>query len=324
MYTPYISVETIDDLMRSIYEAIKSYGKLVETSKGRTIELTGMLLQINNPRARLSRTETRGRPFSCLGELCWYLAGSNSANFITYYIPEYIKDSGGDVIYGAYGPRFFRWRGLDQMKNITELLENRPNARRAVIQLFDSKDLIGNHKDIPCTCILQVLIRNYKLDMITYMRSNDIYKGLPHDIFSFTMIQEIFARILSIDVGVYKHLVGSIHLYEENNGVMEQFMNEGFQSTLLPMPQMPIADPRPAIKILLQAESSIRNGKDFDEFRFRQLDPYWADLIRMLKIYNYLGSKKYEKVYELRQKMHSTTYNTFIDNKLRQIRDNIG
>ena len=43
------------------------------------------------------------------------------------------------------------------------------------------------------------MIRSGQMDMITYMRSNDVFLGLPHDIFAFTMIQEIMARTLSVE-----------------------------------------------------------------------------------------------------------------------------
>ena len=43
--------------------------------------------------------------------------------------------------------------------------------------------------------------------MLTYMRSNDAYWGLPHDVFAFTMLQEILARSLTLELGTYKHAV---------------------------------------------------------------------------------------------------------------------
>ena len=66
--------------------------------------------------------------------------------------------------------------------------------------------------------------------MVTNMRSNDAFLGLPHDFFSFTMIQEVLARTVNLEIGVYKHVVGSLHLYEENIEQAEQFITEGWQS----------------------------------------------------------------------------------------------
>src|SRR5690606_23406544 len=149
----------------------------------------------------------------CLGELAWYLAGSNSLEFIEYYIPAYEKSSDDKkTIHGAYGPRLVGKGEKDQLKNVIKILKKKPSSRQAVIQLFDAADILEDHLDIPCTCTLQFLIRGGKLHMFTSMRSNDVFLGLPHDIFAFTIIQEIMARSLGCDLGDYKHFVCSLHL----------------------------------------------------------------------------------------------------------------
>src|SRR5689334_5023167 len=84
----HISKETVDDLMRKVVESIHSSGSRIGASKGWCTEVTGILLELSNPLARLSRTETRGKLFSPLGELCWYLAQSKQSDFIKYYLPN--------------------------------------------------------------------------------------------------------------------------------------------------------------------------------------------------------------------------------------------
>ena len=64
------------------------------------------------------------------------------------------------------------------------------------------------------------------------MRSNDAFKGLPHDVFCFTMLQEIFARTLGVHVGVYKHAVGSLHLYDKDRQKANQYLKEGIKFIL--------------------------------------------------------------------------------------------
>src|SRR5437868_15019071 len=78
-------------------------------------------------------------------------------------------------------------------------------TRQAVIQIFDRIDLREKHNDIPCTCTLQLAIRDERLHLLANMRSNDWFSGLPHDVFAFTMLQEMLARALGIEVGTYKH-----------------------------------------------------------------------------------------------------------------------
>lgn len=308
---PYFAARTLDDLLRVVYGELLTNGKPLKATKGSTIELTGTLLELLDPRARLSRSETRGKLISGLGELCWFLAGNNSLSFIEYYIPTYKKSAEDGKIYGGYGPRFFSWRGLNQLENVIELLKKKPGTRQAVVQLFDAADLAAPHKDIPCTCTLQFMIRSEQLHMLTSMRSNDAYWGLSHDIFSFTMIQEIVARTLGVEVGTYKHAVGSLHVYEHHVPMTKDFMAEGFQSTLSAMPPMPVGDPWPSIKLLLDAEASIRNDA-FDAAQLSNLDPYWADLARILMVYRHKKAKRYGEMTTLRSKMVSRAYDIFI------------
>ena len=169
MAGPYFSAGTLDDLMRRVIEEILLNGEPIRPTKGPAAELSGVLLELTNPRARLSRTETRGKPFSCLGELCWYLAKTNDLGFIEYYIPAYKKSADGNVIFGGYGPRLFNWKGQNQLANVTELLRKKPDSRQAVVQLFDAGDILEEHNDIPCTCTLQFMIRRDHLHMFANM-----------------------------------------------------------------------------------------------------------------------------------------------------------
>jgi len=154
MADPYLFGGTIDDVMRFVIEEILAHGDRIRPSKGCATELTGVLLELTDPRARLSRTETRGKPYSCLGELCWYLAKTKKLDFISYYIPHYKDYADGDEVFGAYGPRLFSWRGLNQLDRVADVLRRKRDSRQAVIQLFDAHDIAGEHGDVPCTCTL--------------------------------------------------------------------------------------------------------------------------------------------------------------------------
>src|SRR5580693_2545295 len=146
MRNPYFRAKTLDDLLRYALQSIEKYGETVRASKGRTREVRGVVLELTNPRARLSRTESRGKIFSERG-----------------------------LVYGGYGPRLFKdWKGVQQFEILIELLKQRPTSRQAVLQLFDSTDLAKPHKDVPCTCTLQFLMRDGKLHLVVYMRSNDV------------------------------------------------------------------------------------------------------------------------------------------------------
>ena len=313
--------DTLDDLMRVVLNTLLQDGVPIRPTKGPAKELTGVLLGIANPRARLSRTETRGKLFSCLGELCWYLAGSADLDFIRYYIPKYNAFANGQQIFGAYGPRLVNRDGLNQIANVTQRLRDKPHSRRAVIQLFDADDVVADHKDIPCTCTLQFLRRNQVLHMFTYMRSNDAYIGLPHDVFFFTILQEIIARDLSIDIGTYKHAVGSLHLYDTDQDAAQQFLSEGWQSTEASMPAMPQGNPWPAIRALLSVEVTLRAGHPVDLAELDQLGTYWSDLARLLEFLRAYKCRDLGRAIEICGAMKSPVYSLFLDEKLRALGD---
>lgn len=308
---------TLDDLMQEVIKRLIKTGHIVVSTKGTSKELCGVLLQLSNPSARLSRTETKGTLFSCLGEFLWYMAGTNDLQFIKYYIPDYEKFSDdGKTIHGAYGPRLLNMQAkYNQITNVIDLLKRKQSSRQAVIQLFDASDIIGSHSDIPCTCSLQFMIRKSRLHMITNMRSNDAFIGLPHDVFAFTMLQELIARTLGVELGSYKHAVGSLHLYENKIDRAKIFLDEGWQTSESIMPAMPKGDPWESIDLLLKAESGIRNGDDIDPGSVG-LDDYWTDMIRLLKIFRLSKESGNEsKISMIEADMSSETYSAYIEKR---------
>lgn len=309
---PYFYGPTLDDVMRSVTERILDSGNPVVATKGSTVEIAGVLLEIKDPRARLSRTESRGKPFSCLGELCWYLAGSGDLAFISYYLSKYEESADDGSLFGAYGPRLFDWDGANQVQNVISHLQRKATTRQAVIQIFDRGDIVGDHKDVACTCTLQFMIREDALHLIASMRSNDAYWGMPHDIFCFTMLQEIIASELSIALGSYKHAVGSLHIYDDRIDAARQFVDEGWQSTLTPMPPMPSGSQWPAVTLLLEAEATIREKGTVDPGVLAKLDPYWADLVRLLQIFRLKKEKSTNGFHEIHNGFSSDVYDPFI------------
>lgn len=321
----FIKEKTLDDLMYQVFKKLLKRPFDIKTTRGKKLgsasETIGNLLILENPLARLSLSETRGKPFSALGELFWYLSKSNDLEFIEYYIQAYCDESehdknGKEIIYGGYGPRLFDWKDQNQIDRIIKILIEKSTSRKAVIQLFDASDLASDHHDITCTCSLQFLARKGKLNMHTSMRSNDAFLGLPHDIFSFTMLQEIIAKTLSLELGTYYHSVGSLHLYEKQKKKAEYYINEGLQSTKKGMPKMPEGDPWKSIKNILSIEPKIRKRDKIDLAKLN-LDSYWQDLVRLLQIHSYTKKRRnLNTIAKIRKEMASDIYDIYIENKL--------
>lgn len=309
------SEATVDDLMRKSIQRVLERGKQADPTRGPVIELCNVGLELTNPRARLSRSEGRGRIFSCLGELCWYLSGSNQVEPIAYYISAYRAEAENGAVHGGYGPRLFGQDGANQIENVITLLKEKPSSRRAVVQLFDHEDIQVPHKDVPCTCILQFILRSGKLDLTVYMRSNDVYLGLPHDIFSFTMIQELVARSLGASLGVYTHFVGSLHLYKKDEAQIRAFLKEGWQSTQIHMPKMPLGDQWENVKSLIAFEMAMRHGTQGIDIHF-PVEPYWADIARLLQIHALSKDDDLPGARKVRESISNAQYLLYIDSRI--------
>jgi thymidylate synthase len=320
----HIQQDTLDDLLRQVFGRLLRSRNRPSPTKGANREEIGALLTLRKPRARVSRTEQRATLFTCLGETLWYLSGSDRLDAIEYYIPNYRRFSDlppeALTAQGAYGPRLFgTGGGINQVQRIIETLSraDKHDTRQAVIQIFDKSD-VGN-LDVPCTCTLQFFARGRLLHCHAAMRSNDAYLGLPHDIFAFTFLQELIARSMGHELGEYHHAVGSLHLYDAKEGQARSYIEEGWQSSTEVMPPMPLGDPWPALRWLLEQERAIRGGRLSIESA-TDVDPYWVDLARLLLIKAYFDRKDLRGIVRQSQALISTSYINFIRSKQRALR----
>src|SRR5437016_931611 len=142
--------------MHRAIEVLINSGEHTSPRRGSAREIRGVMLELTNPLARLSRSETRGRVFSSIAELCWYLSHSDRVEPIEFYLPRYRDDAESDgSVHGAYGPRLFAFDGIDQVGYVISTLRQHPFSRQVVIQVFDHEDVAHRYSHVPCTCVLQ-------------------------------------------------------------------------------------------------------------------------------------------------------------------------
>lgn len=300
----------LDDVLNDLYYALLTNGVQNKSTTGSSLEFLGVTLRIAKPRARVSRSQTRARPFSALGELLWYLSGSDEAAFVGSYIPFYVKAGKPANVNGGYGPRIRSRYGFDQLYAVIDMMRRKDGSRRAVIQLYEARDLLTDD-DVPCTTTMQFHRRGNVLHMSVTMRSNDAYLGLPHDVFCFTMLQELVAAELGLELGEYIHMVGSMHLYDWDKDKAERYRREGFQRAA-EMPPMPQSEPLRKIDELLAFEQRVRDGHVVDADAELK-DPYWADLGRLVQI-NFAGQND-DAISEISAGMHDDIYHSPIEDQ---------
>ncbi len=179
-------------------------------------EFINAVTTIKNPRDGLCKSDIRKASVDySIGELLWYLSGSNKLADIVPYSKAWKELSDdGEVVNSAYGFRIQYCFGFDQWKHCVDTLKKDSLSRQAIIHIKDPS--AKPSKDVPCTLNLQYQIRDGKLYATTIMRSNDIWLGVPYDFFVFTSLQIKMAMELGVDVGEYTHFAGSLHLYKRD------------------------------------------------------------------------------------------------------------
>lgn len=78
-------------------------------------------------------------------------------------------------------------------------------------------------RDVPCNICALLKVREGKLEWTQIMRSNDLFRGFPHNVIQFSSLQEIMAGWLGLEVGSYHHYSDSLHLYENDGTVASHF-----------------------------------------------------------------------------------------------------
>ncbi|MEZ5647222.1 MAG: thymidylate synthase [Burkholderiaceae bacterium] len=152
--------------------------------------------------------------------------------------------------------------------------------------------------------------------MFVSMRSNDAFLGLPHDIFSFTMLQELVARSVGMELGEYKHCAGSLHLYKKDEARATRYLEEGYQSKIA-MPPMPLGDPWKNIRALQICEQGLREQGVANVQQ--GWDPYWQELAHLLDAYRAYRDKNLPVITDLTGKLRSSVYKMFVEAKADQL-----
>lgn len=212
-----ITAESVNELYIKILSTLQEQGSVTSPRGMKTIEVHPEILCLTDPRRRVLLNPLRPlNPGFMCAEALWILSGSEDPWIYTFnsQLRQYADDG---ILRGAYGPRLRCWGGeTDQFAQVVDLFTRDPESRQATMVIFDPARDFKAAKDIPCTNLFRFLIRNNELDMITVMRSQDVWLGLPYDIFTFTLLHELMAGFLGVSLGKYYHFVDSLHLYEQH------------------------------------------------------------------------------------------------------------
>jgi thymidylate synthase len=281
------SFSSNDEIQHWTLETLLERGEVARPRGLETLELFPVSLVLNNPRRRRVLNPVRKWSFPlALGEFCWHVSGSNAVDFIEYYAPQWreFTDDGQTIRGSCYGHRIFTpgIGGINQWERLIRILQNDQHSRRAVLYFSDSRSVFtDSSKDVPCATTLQFVIRSDRLHAIAQMRSNDAIWGLPYDIFLFTMLQELLACELGLEVGTYSHCVASLHLYQPHFELARKILD----GPLFPSAEMPKMESQEQLSLFLALEERLRRGEEESAAAVHSLSPYWRRLFSVLEDY---------------------------------------
>jgi thymidylate synthase len=187
-------------------------------------------------------------PFFHMLEGLWMLAGRDDSAFLDNYVADFGKRfAEKGIIHGAYGKRWRRLFGFDQLDEIVGRLRKDPTDRQCVLQMWDasdqsnecwecghlgSDDLTGSWKDRPCNTHCYFRVRQQArpqavlldqgdmrevvpvLDMTICCRSNDIVWGAyGANAVHMSMLLEYVAGRVGVGVGTMYQLSNNYHAY---------------------------------------------------------------------------------------------------------------
>ena len=113
----------------------------------------------------------------------------------------------------TYPERLQNYQGRNQLIDIVERLKQDIGSNRAVAVTFNP--FIDNDRDdIPCLQLIQALVRNDKLILSVYFRSNDLYGAFPSNMMFLTYLGMKIANELGVKFDCIDYHCSSLHIYE--------------------------------------------------------------------------------------------------------------
>lgn len=203
-------LNAINDILAN-GDLVSPRGKLTKEIPQRTIEV--------DMRKPVLRVPDRSLSYKFMvAEAFWILSGDDRVETIAPYnsrIAAFSDD--GERFFGAYGPKI-----VAQLPYIIEKLQADEDSRQAGLTIW--RECPPNTKDVPCTVAVFFNIRGGKLNAHVFMRSSDVWLGVPYDVFNFSMLSHLVCGLLNehrlvadaVSPGRLFLTAASSHLYETN------------------------------------------------------------------------------------------------------------
>lgn len=210
----------------SLISHVLARGRKVNPRGQPTLELPQHTINVDMRRCVLTIPERKLNYKFMAREAFWILTGDDRVENISPWNSNIAKFSDDGVrFFGAYGPKV-----LGQLDYVVSKLVEDADTRQAGLTIW--RENPPATKDVPCTVAIFFAIREAKLEVNVFMRSNDVWLGTPYDVFNFSMLGHLVCSRLNlphiaekrtqlhpsvrIEPGVLRLTAASSHLYLTN------------------------------------------------------------------------------------------------------------
>lgn len=220
------------DLMRHVKENGVQKGDRTGTG---TVSVFGYQMRFDLSQGFPLVTTKKCHLKSIIHELLWFLKGETNTAYLTdngVKIWNEWADEQGELG-PVYGYQWRNWptpdgRHIDQIKEVIQLLKDKPNSRRIIVSAWNAADLpdesVSPQENVrqgrmalaPCHAFFQFYVAEGKLSCQLYQRSADIFLGVPFNIASYALLTMMVAQVVGLEPGDFVHTLGDAHLYSNH------------------------------------------------------------------------------------------------------------
>lgn len=164
-----------------------------------------------------------------VAEQIWFVSGSRKpADFLRDFTKIWdVFTNPADTLTVAYGYRWRKHFGRDQLGMLVKHLKKDPTSRHGVVITWDpSGDGLGgtSRANVPCPYSFTVNIIGGRLNLHNIVRSNDMVLGFPSDVAGFALLQMMLAEKLGVEPGVYSHSISNAHVYDNQYDAVKEML----------------------------------------------------------------------------------------------------
>jgi thymidylate synthase len=161
---------------------------------------------------------------SVIHELLWFVSGDTNIGYLRengVRIWDEWADENGDLG-PVYGSQWRSWptpggktEHVDQLAQVIDEIRANPDSRRLIVSAWNVAE-VPKMKLPPCHMVFQFGVHAGRLSCSLYMRSCDLFLGLPFNIASYALLTMMIAQQTGLEPGDLVISLGDAHIYSNH------------------------------------------------------------------------------------------------------------